>query len=158
MDGSNPEAQESVPDPEPSAEEALQRLQLQLRELVAYVSHFVSVKLDELKLSGRQIALWAIIGGLSAVTLISVIVMSVVLILTGCAIGLGVALGHAQWLGQIIVGLGMLGLLAVATLIGYRLIRRQSRIQKVQYYAERQRQQQASFGTSVADRAHGSGS
>lgn len=149
--------QTSASDQEPSIQEALSRLQQQIGELSAYASHFVSAKMDEFKLSGRNIAVWAIMGALGGVVLISMIVVAVVLLLIGCAAGLGVALGDTPWLGQIVVGLGLLVLFASAVLIGYRRSQRRSRMQKVQYYAERQRQQRVQFGHSVNDIANESG-
>lgn len=141
----------------PSVEEALQRLQQQVVELGAYTSQLVSAKLDQLKLSGRNAVLWTVVGGLGTLVLITMIVVAVVLLLIGCATGLGMVLDGNLWLGQIIVGLGLLGMLVVAVLIGSRRIQRQARIQKVQHYAERQRQQRAQFGHSATDLANDAG-
>jgi hypothetical protein len=82
--------------------------------------------------------------------------MSVVLFLTGLATGMGMAVGGALWLGQVIIGLGLLVSFGVVTLIGWSHIQNQSRTQKVQDYAERQQQQRLQFGHSVADRASNS--
>jgi membrane protein implicated in regulation of membrane protease activity len=148
------QAQTSASDQEPSVQEALSRLQQQIGELSAYVSHFVSAKMDELKLSGRNVAILAIMGTFGGIVLISMTVVAVVLLLIGCAAGLGAALGGTPWLGQIVVGLGLLVLFAVATLVGCRRMQRQSRTQKVQHYAERQRQQRIQFGHNVNDIAN----
>jgi hypothetical protein len=47
---------------EPSPPEALRHLQQQIEELQAYFTHFVSAKIDGFLLSGRQIALWTVLG------------------------------------------------------------------------------------------------
>lgn len=148
------QAQTSASDQEPSVQEALSRLQQQIGELSAYVSHFVSAKMDELKLSGRNVAILAIMGIFGGVVLISMTIVAVVLLLIGCAAALGAALDGTPWLGQIVVGLGLLVLFAIVILIGGRRIQRQSRTQKVQHYAERQRQQRIQFGHNVNDIAN----
>jgi hypothetical protein len=138
------------------APEALHTLLHQGVELYAYFSHFVRAQLDTLKLSGRQVILWTAIGTLSAVLVVSALVMGVVLLLTGLAAGVGMAVGGVLWLGQVIVGLGLLISFGVAILIGWSRKQDRSRTQKVQDYAERQRQQHLQFGHSVADRANDS--
>jgi membrane protein implicated in regulation of membrane protease activity len=157
MERPDTNTQTSASNQEPSVQEALSLLQQQLGELSAYASHYVSAKMDGLKLSGRNIAIWAMIGALAGIILISMIVVAVVLLLIGCAAGLGVALGGTPWLGQIAVGLGLLALFVIAILIGARRIQRQSRSQKVQDYDERQRQQRIQFGHNVNDIANESG-
>jgi membrane protein implicated in regulation of membrane protease activity len=154
MERVDTQAQASASEQEPSVQEALNRLQQQIGELSAYASHFVSAKMDALKLSGRNVAILAIIGTFGGIVLISMTVVAAVLLVIGCAAGLGVALGGTPWLGQIVVGLGLLGLFAVAILIGCRRMQRQSRTQKVQDYAERQRQQRIQFGHNVNDIAN----
>lgn len=135
------------------AQEALHALLDQGGELVAYLSHFLSAQVDTLKLSGRQILLWAAIVSLGGVVAVSALAMSVGLLLTGLATGMGLAVGGAMWLGQVIVGLGLLVSFGIVTLIGWSRIQNRSRTQKVQDYAERQQQQRLQFGRSVADRA-----
>jgi len=157
MEQVDPHTPTSASDQELSVQEALSRLQQQFGELSAYASHFVSAKLDAFKLSGRNVAIWAVLGVFAGVVLITMIVVAVVLFLLGCAAGLGVALGGMPWLGQIVVGLGLLVLFAVVVLIGWRRMQRQSRTEKVQAYAERQRQQRVQFGHNINDIANESG-
>jgi hypothetical protein len=139
--------------PEAEAQEALHTLLHQGVELYAYSAHFVHAQLDTLKLSGRQAMLWAAVGSLGAIVAVSALVVGVVLLLTGLAVGVGMAVGGALWLGQVIVGLGLLISFGVAIPIGWSRLQDRSRSQKVQDYAERQRQQRLQFGHSVADRA-----
>jgi protein-S-isoprenylcysteine O-methyltransferase Ste14 len=138
------------------AQEALHTLLPQGLELYAYFSHFVRAQIDILKMSGRQIVLRAAVGSLGAILVVSALVMGVVLLLSGLATGVGTAVGGAMWLGQVIVGLGVLILFGIAILIGWSCMQHRSRIQKVQDYAERQQQQRLQFGHSVADRANNS--
>lgn len=138
---------------EPSPEEAFRRLLQQLEELQAYSSHFVSAKVDGLMLSARQLLLWAVLGVVGLLALAGLVVTAIVLCLGGAAGGLGSLFGGRLWLGQLVVGGGLLILLTLGILIGVRTWQRRARQQKVQQYDERQRQQRAAFGHSVADRA-----
>jgi hypothetical protein len=135
------------------AQEALHTLLHQSSELYAYFWHYIKAQIDLLKLSGRNLFVLAVIAGLGAVLAVSALVVSVVLLLTGLAVGVGVAVGGALWLGQVIVGLAMLILFVIAVLIGWSRIRNRSLSQKVQDYAERQHQQHLQFGHNAADRA-----
>jgi hypothetical protein len=154
MDAHTGHTQTSANGQEPAAE-ALHLLQQQFSALCAYCLHFVNAKVDQLKMSGRHIALWVLVGCMGAIGLITMLIVAVVLLLTGLATGLGMALGGTLWLGQVIVGLGLLILFAMGTLLGCRRVHSRARAEKVQDYAERQLRQRAQFGHSVADRAHG---
>lgn len=138
---------------EPSPEEAFRRLLQQLEELQAYASHFVSAKVDGLMLSARQLLVWAVLGIVGLLALAGLVVTAIVLCLGGAAGGLGSLFGGRLWLGQLVVGGGLLILLTLGILIGVRTWQRRARQQKVQQYDERQRQQRIAFGHSVADRA-----
>jgi uncharacterized membrane protein len=155
MDAHTGRTQTSANEQELSTAEALEHLQQQCSELYAYFSHFINAKIDELKLSGRHLAIWAIIASLGVVGVVTTIIVAVVLLFTGLATGLGMAVGKAPWLGQIMVGLGLLVVFATATLLGCRRVHSRARTKKVQHYAERQLRQRARFGHSVSDRAHG---
>ena len=68
MDTNGARAYTTPGEQEPSPAEALRRLQQQVGELQAYLTHFVSAKIDGFVLSARQLALWAALGvvGLTA--------------------------------------------------------------------------------------------
>jgi membrane protein implicated in regulation of membrane protease activity len=155
MDAHTGRTQTSANEQELSAAEALERLQQQCGALYAYFLHFVSAKIDGLKLSGRHLAIWAIVAGLGVIGVVTTIIVAVVLLFSGLATGLGMAVGNAPWPGQIMVGLGLLVVFAMALLLGCRRVHSRARTRKVQHYVERQLQQRAQFGHSVSDRAHG---
>lgn len=138
---------------EPSPAEALRRLQQQVGELQAYVTHFVSAKIDGLILSARQLVLWAVLGVVGLTAAVGLVVTAVVLVLTGAADGFARLFGGQWWLGALVVGGGTLILLGLGIFIGMRTLQSRWRQQKVQQYDERQLQQSATFGHSVADRA-----
>ena len=153
MDTNGARAYTTSSEQEPSPAEALRRLQQQVGELQAYLTHFVSAKIDGLILSARQLALWVALGVVGLTAAVGLIVTAIVLVLVGAADGFAVLFGGRWWLGAIVVGGGLLLLLTLSILIGVRTWQRKSRQQKVQQYDERQLQQHATFGHSVADRA-----
>lgn len=138
---------------EPSPEEALRRLIQQLEELRAYSTHFVNAKVDGFLMSARQLLVWAVLGGVGLIALTALVVTAIVLFLDGAAGGLGLLFGGQLWLGQLVVGGGLLVLLTLSMLIALRTWQGRARRQKVQQYDERQLQQRAVFGRNVADRA-----
>jgi hypothetical protein len=153
MDTNGARAYTTPGEQEPSPAEALRRLQQQIGELQAYLTHFVSAKIDGLVLSARQLVLWAALGVVGLTAAVGLVVTAVVLILVGAADGFGRLFGGQWWLGALVVGVGTLGLLVLGIFIGMRTWQSRWRQQKVQQYDERQLQQHATFGHSVADRA-----
>ena len=153
MDTNGARAYETPGAQEPSPAEALRRLQQQVGELQAYLTHFVSAKVDEFILSARQVAIWTALGVVGLTAAVGLVVTAVVLVLVGAADGFAVLFGGRWWLGALVVGGGTLVLLALGIFIGMRILQSRWRQQKVQQYDERQLQQQATFGHSVADRA-----
>ena len=153
MDTNGDRAYNTPGEQEPSPAEALHRLQEQMGELQTYLAHFISAKIDSLMLPMRQLGVWAVLGVMGLIVLAGLTVAAIVLLLTGAATGLGLLFNGHLWLGQIVVGGGVLALLSLSIFIGVRSWQRRSRQQKVQQYAKRQIQQRTAFGHSVADRA-----
>jgi uncharacterized membrane protein len=153
MDTNGARAYTTPGEQEPSPAEALRRLQQQVGELQAYLTHYVSAKIDGFVLSARQLALWAALGVVGLTAAVGLVVTAVVLVLVGAADGFARLFGGQWWLGALVVGVGTLVLLALGIFIGMRTWQSRWRQQKVQQYDERQLRQHATFGHSVADRA-----
>jgi len=153
MDTNGAHAYTAPGEQEPSPAEALRRVQQQIGELQAYFAHFVSAKVNGLLLSVRQTIIWIVLGVVGLIALAGLLVTALVLLLDGAAVGLALLFGGRLWLGQIVVGGGVLVLLALAMFIGLRVWQNRSRQQRVQQYDERQLQQRTKYGHSVADRA-----
>ena len=153
MDTNGARAYTTPGEQEPSPAEALRRLQQQVGELQAYLTHFVSAKIDGLVLSARQLVLWTALGVVGLTAVVGLVVTAVVLVLVGAADGFARLFGGQWWLGALVVGVGTLGLLVLGIFIGMRTWQSRWRQQKVQQYDERQLQQHNTFGHSVADRA-----
>jgi len=153
MDTNGARAYTTPGEQEPSPAEALRRLQQQVGELQAYLTHFISAKIDGLVLSARQLVLWAALGVVGLTAVVGLVATAVVLVLVGAADGFARLFGGQWWLGALVVGVGTLGLLVLGIFIGMRTWQSRWRQQKVQQYDERQLQQHTTFGHSVADRA-----
>ena len=153
MDTNGARAYTTPGEQEPSPAEALRRLQQQVGELQAYLTHFVSAKIDGLVLSARQLALWAALGVVGLTAAVGLVVTAIGLLIMMLLAGFAQLFGGRWWLGALVVGGGILVLLALGIFIGMRTWQSRWRQQKVQQYDERQLQQQNTFGHSVADRA-----
>src|SRR4030095_12554802 len=153
MDTNGARAYETPGEQEPSPAEALRRLQQQVGELKEYLTHFVSAKIHRFVLSAAHVARWAVLGVVGLTAAVGLVVTAVVLVLVGAADGLALLFGGRWWLGALVVGGGILVLLALGIFIGMRTWQSRWRQQKVQQYDERQLKQHATFGHSVADRA-----
>lgn len=153
MDTNSARAYSTSDRAEPTPADALHDLQAQLGALQAYFGHFVSAKVDGVLLSIRQLGLWAVLGIVGLIALAGLVVTAIVLVLVGVATAVALLFNAQLWLGQVIVGGGILVLLTLGTIIGMRTWQRRSRQQKVQQYDERQLQQRLAYGHSAADRA-----
>jgi hypothetical protein len=120
MDTDGAQAYTTPGEQEPSPAEALRRLQQQVGELQAYVTHFVSAKIDGLVLSSRQLAFWAILGVVGLTAAVGLVVTAIVLILVGAADGLARLFGGQWWLGALVVGVVTLAMLVLGIFIGMR--------------------------------------
>jgi hypothetical protein len=107
--------------------------------LQAYVTHFVSAKIDGWVLSARQLALWVALGVVGLTAAVGLVITAVVLVLLGAAEGLALLFGGRWWLGALVVGGGTVVLFPLGILIGMRTWNSRWRQQKVHQYEERQR-------------------
>jgi len=141
-----PEAPEPRPPDEGAADaRASGGIGQHLHELLSYARYWLRA---EAQIAGAELsaALIAAIGRLAA--LAALIVTAVVLLLVGCAAGLGEWTGR-RWLGNIIVGAVTLACALVAT----RRRRRADHRRTEQKYADMREEQRRNFGRDVRDRA-----
>src|SRR5262249_57999884 len=120
MDTNGARAYETPGEQEPSPAEALRRLQQQVGELQAYLTHFVSAKIDGFVLSARQLALWAVLGVVGLAAAVGLVVTAVGLVLVGAADGFALLFGGRWWLGAIVVGGGAFVRPGLGIFIGMR--------------------------------------
>jgi len=123
-------------------------------ELKEYAAYFASAKWDGVKLSLRQVVIHATLGLLVGCVAGAILVMSVVLLLDGIAGGLGVLFGGRPWLGNLVVGAVLLGLLAGGMMLGMKRVASKSKQKTVEKYESRKRRQRNEYGHDVRQRAH----
>ncbi|MDB5301565.1 MAG: hypothetical protein JWO87_3228 [Phycisphaerales bacterium] len=122
-------------------------------EVREYVAYFISAKIDGLKVTARNIGVYAALGVLGLLAGGAMVVAAVVLLLTGAAHGIGAALGGMDWLGDLIIGAFVLIVLAVGVIVALRKLTNTSRKTLVQKYESRKRDQRLQFGHDVRQRA-----
>jgi membrane protein implicated in regulation of membrane protease activity len=135
--------------------EAVRRLQAQLEELGEYARFYASAKKDAILASARK---WALLGlaGIAALAIFcTMLITAAVLALLGLAQWIGDALGDRLWAGYLIVGWGLLLLVAAGLAAAMVYLQRRFRTQTVNKYDKRRRNQRARFGHDLGQQARG---
>lgn len=135
------------------AGEALGRLGAHFAELKDYIGYFIAAKADALKVTARNIGIFAALGLIGLAAGSAFIFTTVVLVCVGIAAGLVRLFNGSIWAGTLVAGMLFITLLAGGIYLGMRMITKASRERTVRKYASRQQQQRAKFGTDVAHRS-----
>lgn len=136
----------------PSPAAAFKEAGTRIAELKEFVSYYLGAKLDGVKVTVRNIGIYAGLGIVGLIAASAVITTAVVLLLGGLAFGIGDLLWDKYWLGALIVGLLVLGGLAGGIIFGMKKLTNTFRKQLVQKYENRQRDQRTNFGEDVRGR------
>jgi len=138
--------------------EALSQLPGLLAEIKEYAAYYLSAKFDGLKVTGRNLGIYAALGIVGFVAFSAMITTAVVLLL----VGLSAALGHLfsklinpawAWLGPLLVGLLLLGGIGLGAFLALKKLMGKFRQATVQKYEQRQNWQRGQFGRNVAQQA-----
>jgi len=138
-----------------SPAEALKQASGRLGELKEYVGLLVAAKVDGLKLTLRNIVLYAVLGVVAAVVGVAMLVTASVYVLSGLAGAIGELFPepYEWWAGRLIVGVLVVG----GTLVGVMLLTKSltgsSRKRTIEKYENRKRDERNSYGHDVAERA-----
>lgn len=135
-----------------SPSEALRQAVSQFGELREYASYFVAARLDAIKLSIRSVGLYAALGVFGVFAAGGLVVTAVVLLCTGLAGAVGAAF-QARWLGDLIIGGGLLLVVALGLYLMRMLVMRGWQRASVRKYEARKHDQQARFGHDIHERA-----
>ncbi len=126
----------------------------QVAELKDYAAYLIAAKVDGVKLTVRNVALYAVLGLLGGIVGAAILVTAGVMLLRGLAGAIGAVFGN-EWLGEIIVSM----LVLIATGAGaWLLLRRMmgtSRRKTREKYERARHHQRAKRGHDVRDRAAG---
>jgi hypothetical protein len=139
-----------------SPAEAFKKVGTHIAELKEFASYYVGAKLDGIKVTVRNVGIYAALGVVGLIAASAVISTAVVLLLTGLAFAIGALFEPDRpWVGAIVVGLLVLGGLAGGIIFGMKKLTNTFRKQLVQKYENRQRDQRINFGEDVRGRREG---
>jgi len=124
-----------------------------LAELREYVSFYLAAKSDAFKLSVRNAVFYAVLGVVGLLAGAAAIVTAVVLLIVGIADGIGSAFGRFGWLGDIIIGVAILGLIALGAKVALSKVFGASRKAMVEKYESRKHNQRQRFGRDIDSQA-----
>lgn len=124
-----------------------------LREAADYGTYFLSAKVDGVKTSLRNVALYAALGLVGAIVGVSVLVTAAVMLLSGLAGILGTMFGGRYNLSSFLVGLLVLAGVVVGALVFFKKFTAASRQRTVEKYESRKHQQRAQYGHDVDERS-----
>lgn len=141
-----------MPPPEHPAD-AIRDALGKLAELREFAAYYVAAKVDALKVTARQIGIFAGLGVLGGVGAATVVVVSVVLLLRGIAGAFAEIFPAHPWIGDLITAVIFLAIPVIAILIGMRILTRTFKTSTVHKYERRQSEQRQQFGRSVRDQA-----
>src|SRR5438876_12442548 len=114
----SPDQAETVHSDDPaqmSPPEAFKAAASRFPEVAAYLGHYFSARADLAKLKLRQIIIYAALGVVGLIALTALIATVVVMLCSGLAGWIAAGLNDRGWAGNLIVGGGLIIVLATAT-------------------------------------------
>jgi hypothetical protein len=139
----------------PSSADAFKDAAARVGELKEYATYFVAAKLDGLKLTLRNVVLYAALGLVGAVVGATVLVTAGVYLLSGLAGAIGELFPepYERWAGRLIVSLLVLGGVFGGVFFVMKRLTGSSRKRTIEKYENRKRDERALYGHDVTERA-----
>jgi hypothetical protein len=142
------------PDVDEHPADALRAISSQIAELKEYVTYFISAKVDGIKASVRNVGLYAGLALVGAIVGAGLLVTAAALLLIGLAGAIGAIFDpDLRWLGDLVVGVVVLGGTVGGALWFIKRMKRTSKQQTIHKYQSRQDQQRMQYGHDVSGRA-----
>ena len=138
-----------------SPTDAVKEAAAKLGEVKEYAGVLVAAKLDALKLSLRNVALYAVLGIVGGLVAIGMLITAGVLLMTGLAGLIGEIFPEKweDWGGPLVLGLLIVGGAIGGVLFAMKSITGSSRKRTIEKYENRKRDERFAYGHDVAERA-----
>lgn len=153
--GPGPAGEPSAGADGPSPAEAVKEAASRFAELKEYAGYYVAAKLDGIKLSLRNLAIYAALGVVGGIAAIGFIIAAVVMLLNGLS-GLIAQIFPEKWEyfgGDLVLGLLLVGGTVAAVIFGLKSITGSSRKRTIEKYENRTRDERRVYGHDVHERA-----
>jgi hypothetical protein len=135
------------------AAEAFHRIKGDIDELKAYAGHYIAARIDGIKRTVRNIGLYAALGVLGLIAGGAIVATAAGLLIVGLAELLTWLFGGRAWLGDIVTGLLVLGVIGAGAWWMMNKLTNTWRSQTVKKYEQRKQSQRERFGHDVPGRA-----
>ena len=151
--GSAPDGGPRIPaDSHPA--DALREASAHFAELKEYATYYLAAKVDGIKVTVRNIGLYAALGLVGAIIGTAVLVTAGVMLLLGLAGAIGAIFDPDKpWVGHLVVSLLVIGGVVGGALFFMKRLTKTGRQQTIQKYESRAQQQRVQFGRDVHERA-----
>jgi hypothetical protein len=138
-----------------SPADAVKEAAAKLGEVKEYAGVLIAAKLDALKLSLRNVALYAVLGIVGGMVAIGMLITAGVLLMTGLAGLIGEIFPEKweDWGGPLVLGLLIVGVAVGGVLFAMKSITGSSRKRTIEKYENRKRDERFAYGHDVAERA-----
>ena len=136
----------TVDEPVPTGAAAIGK---RAREVAAFGGYYLSAQFDRIKLTAINIAMFAVLGVMALAIGLAVVFTAAVLLVVGVAQAIGSLLGGHMWAGNLITAVAILGVIAAAVVIGFKVVTKSTRGKVAATYEQRKREQRADFNTDV---------
>ena len=125
-----------------------------LRRVVGLWIHYVEVRKDELRTQTQKLVLKLVVAVLAGVAAATAVVVAIGLALIGLADLIGSQLGGRYWAGKLVVGFGLIAVIAAAVAVYKSRYIRSLRTKTLAKYEHRHQLQRQRFGRDVDRNDH----
>jgi hypothetical protein len=139
----------------PAPADALKDAAARFAELKEYAALLLAAKLDGVKLTVRNVVIYAALGGIGAVIGATVLVTASVYLLSGLSGAIAAIFPdrYGWWIGRLIVAVLVIGGTAAGVVFGMKWLTGSSRKRTIEKYENRKRIERSLYGRDVEQRA-----